>query len=136
MSPSRSPNRVPLIMGLVAVVAVMGLCAAFVIGLLRTQERERAAPATGSATVGHWSVAVSFQPGGNAFQVVLRHLDALPATPPSVTLTMAGMGSTALAVRPLTNGIYGASGSLSMRGDARLIVEDGDSTAEIPLPGS
>lgn len=132
MSAARSPCRLPLIMGLVSVFVIMGLCLAFVVGLLRAQERERAAPGSTTATVGHWSVVVSLR-SAHTFDVTLRHLQVEPAAAPAVTLSMGGM-STPLAVQPLMNGTFGASGTLSMQGDWRLIVEDGDSTAEIPLP--
>lgn len=131
-TPSRS-SRIPLLMGLVGVFLVMGLSLAFVIGLLRTQERERAAPTAVTATVGHWEVLVVQHPTRH-FDVTLRHLETSPSAPPTVTLSMPGMTSTRLAVQPLVNGSYAASGSLSMQANGRLIVEDGDSTAEIPLP--
>lgn len=133
MKEPRPTSRLPLVMGLLGVVLILAVCAAFVVGLMRAQERERAGPATANATVGHWAVSVTVEPRGT-FEVTMRHLEAPPSAPPTIVLSMAGMGSTPLAVRPLMNGAYGASGSLSMQGDWRLIVEDGDSTAEIPLP--
>lgn len=130
---ARPASRLPLYLGLGGVLMVMVVCIAFVVGLVRAQQREQELPATARTTVGHWLVLVTVEAGG-AFEVKLRHSEAATAALPSVALNMAGMGATPLVVRPLSDGAYGASGTLSMQGDWRLIVEDRDSTAEIPLP--
>lgn len=130
---SARPSRLPLLAGLAGVLVTLIVCGAFIVGLLRAQDRERAAPPMASTIVGHWTVDVAGEPSGS-FTVTLRHGATSPPALPVVTLGMAGMPSTVLAVRPLMNGAYGANGKLPMSGDWRLIVEDGDSTAEIPLP--